>query len=228
MFTSLVVAIISLVVAGCGEDPSPPVAASTTHTQTPSPQQSRSVMTRVVGSPLVFRVRGATKPTPDFGDPQLRYVLIFRLNRAPRFPRGAPKPSGAATRIGNVKIADLEFDDEDYAIFNFDPVNPSTKKVQPDRHNCFIGEIRNDRPRTVRALNVRGEERVRVRIRLLTPRPDGGPTYAPARVFRPRIRDMRVEPTAPIPFNRVASLSALRTIQRLGCSATILDYSEAR
>ncbi|MBA3327526.1 MAG: hypothetical protein H0T43_04415 [Solirubrobacterales bacterium] len=172
--STLPVVMVALWAAGCGGGGEPPPAAAG-GTQTHSAQQpSRKTPTRLTGGPLVFRVRGATRPTPAFGDPQLRYVLIFRLNRPPKFSRGVLRPSGAATRLGNVQIANLEFDDEDYAIFDFDPVDLRTGQVQPDRDNCFIGEIRNDRPATVRALDaIRHDDRTppsgRRAMRLVSP-----------------------------------------------------------
>jgi len=196
------------------EAPRPPDAPRSPEVPRP-PNPRRSVPTRLLGGPLVFRVVGARTPTAGNRTPQLRYAMIFRLNRPhPRHDLDDPPlPPGARDVIGNVSLANLRYDWE-YSIFNFDADGP-------DRDNCFVGYVRTDVPGTVRALDrVPDLGRVRVRLRLLTPRSRRTFAYGPLYLRRPRLLAMRVEPFGP--HDKVTSVAAYRELQRIGCSATVL------
>jgi hypothetical protein len=198
-----------------------PVRAS----QRQPPNPPRTVATRLVGGPLVFRMHGAVKPTPAMANPTLRYVLIYRLNRPrvrlhknPRDPQGpTPLPPGARTSLGNISLANLQYT-WDYAAGDFDP------ETGPDHDNCFIGTVSDDAPWAVRVLDaIPNGGRVRVRLRPLTPKPSGGAKLGAVILRHPRIRMMRVRPDDLHGlFNQVASPGALKALRLIGCSAKVL------
>jgi hypothetical protein len=184
------------------------------------------VPTRLVGGPLVFRIQGAIEPTPANGTPQLRYVLIFRLNREIHLPerlrnaRSGPYPPGARGSWGNFTL-----DGEDYLYDNpvlpLDPVDRTN-----DHDNCFSGEIRSDDPTTRRLDRIPLGGHVRVRLRPLTPKPGGSADAILGIIYVRDLRmlSMRVKPDAATGYyNQVASRSARTRLARIGCAETALD-----
>ncbi|HEX4344337.1 MAG TPA: hypothetical protein VHZ31_02130 [Solirubrobacteraceae bacterium] len=189
------------------------------------PDPPSSVPTRLVGGPLVFRVRGARRGTPGNDEPRLRYVFVYRLNRPqlrlrrdPRDPQApTPLPAGARTILGNVSLAGYAYRYDDDA-GEFDP------EQGPDHDDCFYGEVRMDAPSVMRLLDrIPDGHRVRVRIRPLTPRPGGGARLGATYLRHPRMLAMRAEPDdAHLLYDQVASAGALRALAGIGCSATFL------
>lgn len=187
------------------------------------PNPPRSIPTRLVGGPLVFRLQDALRPTPGDDTPQLRYVVVFRLNRRITLParlknsRHGPYPPGAIGPFGNFSLNGERFL-YDNPIYAFDPVDRTN-----DRDNCFLGEVRADDP-SIHALDkipVGGH--VTVRLRPLTPRANTavlGITY----LRHPPITSMRVRPDTETGYsNEVASRTAARQLAAIGCHATVLD-----
>lgn len=185
--------------------------------------------TRVLGEPLVFRVRGSAKPAPENDTPRLRYVLIFRLNWNPEFGSGVPIPG--RTRLGNVQLANLRYNDFDYGIFDFDPIAhfdsvSGRGTVDMDRDDCFLGWVRENRPATLRVLDqIPAGGPVDVRIRVVTPKPNGRATFADPLELRAPLHAMRVKPVGSLNLNQVASSEAAARLKKLGCAARILDYA---
>ena len=231
ILTGLLLATIAI--SACGDSPE---RTSATTTQTPALSTTSSttsaqrhqrppatVPTRLVGGPIVLRVKGSTH------EPLMRYVLIFRLNRPyprwpkdPRDPDGPPPlPPGAALQLGNTSINGFEFDFE-RSIFNFDPVKGA------DADNCFLGTIDTDLPDVVRRLDkIPNGGPVRVRLHLLTARPDGKPTWGRLYIRHPRMLRTQVKPYTGIRYSdglylRIVSGAALAALKRAGCAETIL------
>lgn len=183
------------------------------------PNPPRSVATKLVGGPVLLRVVGDTQ------EPFVRYVLVFRLNRPyPKWPKdpddpdgAAPLPKGATDPLGNYAIDTFKFDFR-YSIFNFDPVGADAH----DRDNCFIGSLATDVPDDAilpRLDKIPDAGRVRVRLRPLTPKPNGRPAYGTAYVRHPRIIRTRVDGSL---YLRVISIPALDALKRIGCSETFV------
>lgn len=227
---------VLLLCCGCGGAPTaqdtaerrPPIRQTTTATpsdtgQRVAPRPQRITPTRLVGGPIVLRVKGATH------EPLMRYVLIFRLNRPyPRWPKDpkdpdgpAPLPSGAALQLGNISINGFGFD-FDRSIFSFDPVKGA------DVDNCFFGRIDTDLPDVVRRLDkIPDGGRVRVRLHLLTAKPDGKPVWGRLYNRHPKMILTHVKPYTGIRYGdglylRIVSPAALAALTRAGCAETIL------
>ena len=223
----------SLAISACGNSQEPRSAttaqkptSSTSSSTTSARRHQRSpatVPTRLVGGPIVFRVKGATH------EPLMRYVLIFRLNRPyPRWPKDpkdpdgpAPLPPGAAEPLGNISINGFRFD-FDRSIFNFDPVKGA------DADNCFFGRIDTDLPDVVRRLDkIPNGDPVRVRLHLLTAKPPGTPTWGRLYIRHPKMILTQVKPYTGIRYSdglymQIVSRAALAALKRAGCAETIL------
>lgn len=172
-----------------------------------------------MGGPIVLRVDGATQ------HPRIRYEVIFRLNRPySRWPRDPddlsgppPLPAVARDALGNYALANLEYD-TNHSIFNFDRLGGR------DYDNCFFGNVTTDQPDTLRVLDTIPEGLpTTVRLRPLTPKPDGKPAYAHAYVRHPPVIRTRVKPFADGTYLEVTSPGALKALKRIGCSATALS-----
>ncbi len=153
----------------------------------------------------------------------MRYVLAFRLNRsAPKWPKDpddpdgpAPLPKGAASPLGNITINGFRFD-ANYSIFIFDPVEGR------DRDNCFFGRIATDVPdeSIISRLDaIPDGGRVRVRMRLLTPKRNGMPQYGRTYVRHPVMIRARVKGSS---YLQIVSLPALDALKRAGCAEMVL------
>jgi hypothetical protein len=156
-------------------------------------------------------------------------MLIVRLNRPyPRWPKDpddpdgpAPLPEGAAEPLGNYSINGFEFD-VNYSIFDLDPVQGA------DVDNCFSGDITTELPAVVRRLDtIPNGGSVRVRLHLLTPKPDGTPAYGRIYVRHPSMIATRVKPYSGLRYDyglhlQIVSPAALAALKRAGCAATVL------
>lgn len=172
--------LVSITIGACGASPerrrattAPTPVSSSNSSTTSAKRHQRPPSTRVVGGPIVLRIKGATHV------PLMRYVLIFRLNRPyPTWPKDpkdldgpAPLPPGAADPLGNTSLDGFEFDFQ-RSTFSFDPVGGTNVD------NCVIGIIDTDVPGVVRRLDrIPSGGPVRVRLHVLTARPDGKPTW---------------------------------------------------
>lgn len=231
---------VAVLLTGCGEavdkrdaaaSTTPAAAAktsprATTTTQRRAPNPPRSVPTRLVGGPAVFRMAGGAPARPEYGGGQLvRYIMIFRLNRPalhlPKDPGDkdgpTPLPDGAFTHVGNYSLGKVDFDfDVPFGTFDADD---STG----DADNCFIGEIRSNIPGLTREFDpIALGEHVRVRLQPLTPKPGGGARLGTRYVRHPPMQLLRVRPEG-ASASRIVAPAERAKVQRIGCSATLIE-----
>ncbi len=185
-----------------------PTTVATSASITPPARQpghrpvDASLPTRLVGGPLVFRVTGAPQLPPSDLTPELRYALIFRLNRDPYKQRDGyavvHDPRGNFSLFGSVA-------------FSFDfPIE------RLEITDCFIGYIDAEATYFVDKLNALSlGARVPVRLRPVTPKPNG--TSVLGRAYRRNPRLLSTD-------YALASPRARASVRRIGCPVTDLDY----
>jgi len=123
--------------------------------------------------------------------------------------------------LGNTSINGPEFD-FDRSIFNFDPVKGA------DVDNCFFGGIDTDLPDVVRRLDkIPNGGAVRVRLHVLTARPDGKPTWGRLYIRHPKVIRTPVKPYIGIRYGdglylQIVSRAALAALKRAGRAETVL------
>jgi hypothetical protein len=247
MWRWLTVGMSALLVCACGGDergaapvsvtvPARPLApAAPAVARQPPPNPPRSVPTRLVGGPVLLRIRGAVHA------PRILYVVVFRLNRPhPRFPHDpsdrdglVPLPDGAFEELGSYTVDDYAFAYPDSGIFDFDsPYGP------PDTDNCFAGELttddRRDHAATLQRLDALPDGApVRVVLRPLTYASDAtSPRFARRYVRHARVRTTRTKPFTDAPYLdspgnrglylRITSPGTLRALRRIGCANTLI------
>jgi hypothetical protein len=158
--------------------------------------------TKLVGGPLVFRVTGAPRTPSSDLTPELRYALIFRLNRDPYKKRDGygvvRDPRGNFSLFGRIA-------------FTFDA--PIERLEIPD---CFIGYIDVEHTGFIAELDALSlGARVPVRLRPVTPEPNG--TSVLGRAYRRNPRLLSTD-------YALASAGARAKLRRIGCPITDLDY----
>jgi hypothetical protein len=219
--TFAIVLVGALTVAGCGHDARsvqpPRTMSQVLTTASAAPDPPSRIRTKIVGGPLVFRVIGAPKPSdPGFpSNAQIRYLVIFRLNRQPRFsapawdPLGPVRlPTGIRTTLGNYSLAGLQYD-MDVSVAAFNPLGDHR-----DTNNCFAGWITQEQPRTLRKLDALPiGARVAVTLQPTTPTPDGRPTLTKLSRRYPRLQEMHV-----VHGSFETDASASRSVGQIGCS----------
>ena len=203
----------AVLLAGCSEDAPPRTAAHTTtaavrvspplSTTTPRFHGHDPAPTRLVAGPVLVRLTGTPAPTKTDGSPQVRYVLIFRLDRGYKAIRNG-QSYGAFLIAGG----------------GLDPF-PFGRRGS----HCFGAVVEgkgSDDPETARRLDkVRRGERVRVEIKPLTLKAGKNKQIDHPFVRRPRMRvSALVSDIVSHTLSRRSDFtnpSARSAIRRLGC-----------
>jgi hypothetical protein len=154
----------------------------------------------------VLRVTGAPEPTETNATPQLRYAMIFKLNRRARLNVASyDVPEGMNTGAGNYSIGTLGSGwSTENSVFGFGP----------SRNHCLVGYFNTDFPDTVSELDaVPVGQRVRVALRPLTPTTHGKRKLVLGRLYvrRPKMESIDYALSAPGSRDR---------LRRIGCPTT--------
>jgi hypothetical protein len=158
--------------------------------------------TRLLGGPVVFRVKGAPRTPPSNVTPKLRYALMFRLNRDPYKMRDGyaevRDPRGNFSVLGAIA-------------FTFDaPIETL------DLRNCFIGYIDAEFTDLVRKLDALPlGAAVDVRLRPVTPNANGTSVLGRAYSREPPLLTTDYALKEP---------RAKAALTRIGCPVTDLGY----
>lgn len=206
----MAIAVVAMLVVGCGGDAGPRAADPTSPTGT-SPTSRRAdpespghdpAPTRLVAGPVLMRLTGTPAPTRTDGSPQVRYILIFRLDRGYTSVRNG-RSYGAFLIAGG----------------GLDPF-PFGRRGS----HCFGAVVDgrgSDQPEVARRLDaVERGTRVRVEIQPLTVKDGKNTQIAEPYVRRPRMRVSGVLGDIP-DYRRAAGFTnptARAAIRRLGCA----------
>lgn len=210
--TGLCLALLTtLALSACGgDDPSRPAAgrdqtfrtAQTTTTApastTPNSTPSGIPATRLVAGPVLFRITDAPKPTETNSTPQILYLTVFRLNRAPKAKKG--KEALALDPVGNYSIVDPN------PIWGSE--NPIFRFTEGTGRYCYAGIFdRETVPPDLQAF--RPGQRVPMTLQPTTPAPSGNLVLG-ANVYKRSPRLLRAD-------YRLESKRARAALQRIGC-----------
>ena len=195
---------VMLSLSACGSHrPADPAATSARSPPTPATAPAAGA-TRLVGGPVVLRVTDAPKPTATDLTAQLRYVVVFRLSRAPNLKLPSTDlRSDLNTQVGNYSIVD--------SAHGWSTENNIGAFGRLADH-CFAAYLTTST--TFRALDaIRAGRRVWVSLQPATPSARGGEVAGRYYERRPRLLRADVG---------LRMRRARRALRGIGCSAASL------